>query len=418
MTFNRRQFIATLGATSAPEVAATEAGPAEGTASAVVKEEPQWRETVPFPVDTSAYLARHDIVYLSPPTAGWEALPIGNGDLSAMVWTEESALRLQINKCDTWDRPDAEAPKLLRSCGRLSIDFAAPCFDWLYLDDFEARLSLGTGSVRFSATAPFAKVSVTARANAQRNILILDCVADWTGELAAGGSSPHISLERWGSRGFHNWYSSIRRGASEGLGRAKSGAAGRDIWLAETFAGLTFSVACRVTGVPAEASVVHAHRSGIRIPSEKQHRFSVMIAVVTSQESPEPLKAAIGLLDSCEQAGADVLRVEHDRWWSNFWRQSFVHIGHDYLENLYYLHMYLMACASRGRYPAVFNAATFTWNHDVRQWATPHHWNMQQAYWSVCAANHPSLLRPSRKFSMSDCTAERMFFSPPSSKKS
>jgi hypothetical protein len=379
MPINRRQFIATLGATPAQELAATEA---------------RWGETVPFPVDTSAYLARHDVVYQSPPTAGWEALPIGNGDLSAMVWTGESTLRLQINKCDTWDKPDAEAPKLLRSCGRLSIDFAAPCFDWLYLDNFEARLSLGAAAARFSATSPFAKVSATARAHAQRNVLILDCVADWTGELSASGSTPRISLERWGSRSFHNWYSSIRRGASEGLGRAKSGAAGRDMWLVETLAGLTFAVACRVTGTPAEASVVHAHRSDIRIASAKQHRFSVLIAVVTSEESLEPLKAAIGLLDSCEQAGSDALRVEHEQWWSSFWRQSFVHIGHDYLENLYYLHMYLMGCASRGRYPAVFNAATFTWNHDVRQWATPHHWNMQQAYWSLCAANHPALLRP------------------------
>jgi alpha-L-fucosidase 2 len=382
MECSRRDFAAALGASA-------------GMASAMAQEASRGDPGAGFPVDTAAYLSRHEVVYLSPPTEGWEGLPIGNGDLSAMIWTTENALRLQINKADIWDQADAEAPKLLRSCGRLTIDFATPCFEWLYLDDFEARLSPATGSARFASTTPFAAISVTALAQARRNVIVLDCTVEWRGELSAAGAAAQISVERWGSRGFNGWYHSIRRGASEGLGRATAGAKGRDAWIEERLgSGLTFAVACRVAGGAGDAAVVHKHRAGIGVSAEQTRRFTVLIAVATSEESAEPLKAARDLLESSERAGLEELRGEHRRWWGDFWRDSFVHIGDDYLENLYYLHMYLMACASRGRYPAVFNAATFTWNHDVRQWATPHHWNMQQPYWSLCAANHPALLVP------------------------
>ena len=48
-------------------------------------------------------LDAHDIRYLSPTDEGRFALPVGNGDLAAVVWTPDNRLQLAINKSNTWD---------------------------------------------------------------------------------------------------------------------------------------------------------------------------------------------------------------------------------------------------------------------------------------------------------------------------
>lgn len=353
------------------------------------------KRDVPFPVDYPAYLSKHDVVYLSPPTEGYEGFPLGNGDIGAMVWTTKTGLQAQINKNDTWDEPNDEAPMLLRSCGQLSVDFTVPCFDWLYLDDFEGRLSMHDAEATFSTTTPFLSVSVNSRVQVNRNVFLIECQTEGRGDLSEEGAMVRVALERWGSRAFPSWYSGITRGAHLGLGNAKAGAGKGDIWIEESFKDLSFAVVCRVIGQKqTDAAIAHRHRAEISLPAKPNHQFTVMVSVVTTYESPEPLNAAVALLDECEKVGFMALCNEHRAWWADFWQRSFVHLGNDYLENLYYMHMYLMGSSSRGRYPVVFNAGTFTWNHDVRQWVTPHHWNMQQAYWSMNAANHSNLLRP------------------------
>jgi len=346
-----------------------------------------------FELDTQSYLSRHDIVFHSPFVGGYEGFPLGNGDLGGMLWTTESGLTVQVNKNDTWDDTPADSGMVLRSCGRVTIDFGAPCFNWCFLEQFEARLSLAHAQSRVTAKTPFLNVSVNASVQANSNVLILDCDVAGCSDLADSGSQIRIGLERWGSRAFPSWYAGIDPDARKGLGAAQAGCDG-GLYLTETFGTLDVAVACRVIDEASNPGVVNRHRVEAVIPAQPVQKFRVAVAVVTSNESQDPLADAIGLLDEYENTGIDQLREEHDTWWKRFWQKSFVHIGDDYLENLYYLQMYLMACASRGKYPAIFNAATFTWNRDVRQWVTPHHWNTQQAYWSLCAANHAELMRP------------------------
>jgi hypothetical protein len=97
-------------------------------------------------------VSQHDVIYLSPPEEPSLGLPVGNGDLGALLWTTDSALVVAVNKCDTWDDrepgPYREAEELnstLRHAGRLVIDFGCPVFDLLYQSQFEGRVRLATG---------------------------------------------------------------------------------------------------------------------------------------------------------------------------------------------------------------------------------------------------------------------------------
>ncbi|MCC6442097.1 MAG: glycoside hydrolase N-terminal domain-containing protein [Armatimonadetes bacterium] len=348
----------------------------------------------PFAVDAPAYFARHDIAYRTPALEGYEGFPIGNGDLGAMVWCHKTGLTLQINKSDAWSQPDEESEMLLRSCGQLTIDLAAPLFDWLYLDDFEGRLSLYRADASFASTTPFLKLQAESFVQTNRNVLALRCRAEGMGDLKDEGTPVRVSLDRWGSRGMSWWYGGIQRGAENDIGQAKAGARKGDIYTQESLKGLDFAVACRMVGNAPKSGKANRRRAEIDLAARPAQEFALLVAVVTGEESKNPLCDTVALLDASEKDGLAKAEADHRQWWADFWGRSFAHLGDDYLENLYYLHLYLMGSSSRGKYPAIFNGALWTWNRDVCQWGYPHHWHMQQSYWSLCAANRTELMLP------------------------
>jgi hypothetical protein len=311
-----------------------------------------------------------------------------------MVWCSETGLTIQLNKSDAWEQPHGDVAMSLRSCGRVTIDFGAPCFEWLYLDGFEARLSLRDAALRLSTKTPFLRATVESFAQVDRNVLAVHCRADAPSGRALDGPPIRVGLERYGSRGFGSWYSGIPEGAASDLGVATAGVRRGDAMLRARLNGLDIGVACRIVGAAAKASRTSSRHAELTVPGGASREFTLLVAVVTSDEAKVPLTVATALLDAAQWEGYEPARAKHAAWWSRFWNRSFVHLGDDYIENLYYLHMYLMGSSSRAKYPALFNGALWLWNHDVRNWTLPHHWNMQQAYWSLCAANHLDLLAP------------------------
>jgi alpha-L-fucosidase 2 len=157
-----------------------------------------------FDIEYPEYFSQHDIVYKRPSYKGYEGFPIGNGDLGGLIWTTPTGIKLQINKSDAFDWQDEESAANLRSCGQLDIDFGAPCFEWLYLEDFDGRLSLFDANVSFSAETPFFKIIINSIVAVNDNVWIIDCEKQEKDNYL-GGSPVKIGLERWGSRSFRSW---------------------------------------------------------------------------------------------------------------------------------------------------------------------------------------------------------------------
>jgi hypothetical protein len=167
-------------------------------------------------VDYPAFLSRHDVVYQAPVVDAFDGLPVGNGDLGALVWTPPDRLRLQVNKVDLIDDgPDEplqswaddwdEVSTMLRHAATLSIGNSLRTYDRVYLTDFEARLRLADARVDLRAATPFASASLEAFAS-DAGVLVLR-YRDTTEEPVART----IALERWGTRSFIHWYRKIRR---------------------------------------------------------------------------------------------------------------------------------------------------------------------------------------------------------------
>lgn len=339
------------------------------------------------------YMTQHDIVYLEPEFDSFNGFPLGNGDLGGMLWFTDEGIILQLNKIDLYDKP-VDGRMTLRSAGRLKVNLGVPCYSYMHLADFEARLSLQNADLKIKSLTAFADTEITSWIDANSNVWVIDCQTDYKNSLPSGAIN-RISLERWGSRDFGGWYGARDQDVTDGLGTAKVNKRKNDIILEETFeGGLRFTVACRVLGTPTEIQRVSDRESSMIVPLSSKQKYKILISVVSSNDSDDPALEAISLLDKAESKTLEVLRREHLDWWNQFWTKSFVHLSDNYLENIYYIRRYLMGSSSRGKYPVPFNGGLWTTNYDHRQWVTPHHWNTQESYWGLAVQNDCELLRP------------------------
>ena len=121
----------------------------------------------------------------------------------------------------------------------------------------------------------------------------------------------------------------------------------------------------------------------------------LVAAVVTDEESPEPLVEARKRVATLTLDRLETLRSAHRQWWRDFWSQSFVEIGDPLLERYYYGSHYLMASCSRNpRFPpSLFGNWTTA---DGPSWQADYHlnYNHQAPWWGVFSSNHPELAEP------------------------
>jgi len=124
-------------------------------------------------IDYEAYLAKHDVIYLSPPDEPWEGLPTGNGDMGALMWAPRDSFQVIVNKCDTfddmpgdsfnvWAKEQEELYTTKRGCGIIEITTGLPVNDIFYLSDFLGRLSLYQAQALIRSKTPFSSASETA----------------------------------------------------------------------------------------------------------------------------------------------------------------------------------------------------------------------------------------------------------------
>ena len=349
-------------------------------------------------VDMESYLSKHDIVYRAPPTEGWEGFPFGNGSYGGMYWAGPEGLIFQANHTNALEDPDPEEKNegwaVLRSCGRLNLRHPFPIHDWLYINRCYASHSLYRATAKTHIDTAFGTFESEFYVHAERPVAIMRYRTEYSGALAKSGAPITVDLERWGSRVFGWWYARQQGGASMDLGDATVSIGDNDLVLHARFRGVQVALRCRITGAAHQSRIVHDRQCQAEIEASPTQDITVYLACVTSRESDDPDASALHALDEAVALGTEALAEEHRKWWASYWNRSFLSISNDYYENLYYLHLYLMGSGSRGLYPPVFNGGIWTWNRDVRNWVNPHHWNQQQSFWCLPAANRSDMIHP------------------------
>lgn len=352
-------------------------------------------------IDWPGRVARHDLVYLSPPDDPTQGIPLGNGDLGVLAWTEGSKIILVLNKCDLWDDGPAGlrnwAPEeedhcsALRHAGRIILDFGLPVFDLFYLSDFQGRLSLADATMSLAASGPLGSIALRAFVSHAEGVLCGDVECTFPEPI-----SVEITVERYGSRTFGHWYQQINRDPNIGLPGTEACVSADSACITHKLTSGTFALGCRLTysdAGPVTYTREHAHCCKIRMSRASKQHFSFMAAVTPPMPgAADAVEQVTALLDRSARQPARKLYENHAAAWKAFWLRSLMDSGNDYLDNLWHLTMYYANASQRGRYPGRFIHGLWTFSHDVQHWTFYFHWNQQETYWPLNAAGQHDLV--------------------------
>src|SRR5262245_30659368 len=117
---------------------------------------------------------------------------------------------------------------------------------------------------------------------------------------------------------------------------------------------MEFVLAMRLEGAEGAVTCEHSRSVSFRTIAQKQVDARIYYTVVTSEEASDPLEAARRRLDRAADLGSEAIEQQHLGEWNEFWSRSYLRLSEDYLENLWYLHLYYMASCNGGKYPARF----------------------------------------------------------------
>lgn len=345
-------------------------------------------------VDIPAYLRRHDIVYNRPALKGYEGLPIGNGSMGGLVYHTANQMLMNINHTDAisfapdgnfkaWAWESEEKNTTPYSCGQLKFVSPLPLFDWVYLEEYEERVNLADGVLTCKAKTPFSNLQYKMYAPAGKACLVLEVTLEQQEE--AGLS---IQLEKWGSANFFHHYEQVVKTHSKGLMGTQCRAEKNAAVVTHTQTGSASALVAVAVGEEYKIEKQSSHGVTLQFAPQKTHAFTLYIGGAAAKDAANAAANAKQAVNTA-QANADLYK-NHLQHWHGFWQRSFVHIPDEYIENLYYIHLYQLGCCSMGQHPITF-AGLWGWFKDSRNWGHFYHWNHQQTYWGLESANHPQL---------------------------
>jgi hypothetical protein len=346
-------------------------------------------------------ISRYDLVYKSPPVDPMQGIPLGNGDVSALVWCEGAKIIMVVNKCDLWDDAKLDKPETWtekydyyttqRQACRIEIDFKFPVFNTLYLTDFKARLSLSDAKLILDASTPFGHLAFTAFIDHQSGLLLCDVESDFKEDVPM-----QISVDRFGSRTFSMWYTRMKRDAEIGLAGTEAIAEDKNVYITQQLSSGTFAVAgsvLKTNGLKVSTSRDHSRMASIQLSGKKEKKAQLAFAVSSPIVGDPVVEVKHKIIALQDQEVASKLAT-HSAYWKSIWNRSLVDYGDDYLNNLWYLTMYYANASQGAKYPGRFNNGSWGWNHDIQQWNFYFHWNQQQLYWPLNAAGFHDLVTP------------------------
>lgn len=313
------------------------------------------------------------------------ALLVGNGDINALVYSEDGQLKLMLTKNDVWDaRLDSK------------LDPPLPTLELIKSLAAQGPTIYGNRSV------------------------ILEKGSKWKGPdsycahpypcprpcgrlvLSAAGvhpSSAQLDIRRAVAH--------IKNKSSADTKTEIRALAGRNVFLIKSSAGAELQP-IRSADIPENASGSGQSVTWLtqQIPGDLDWQgmsFTVAmaaagdlktVAIVTSRESKDPQAAAIELARSTIQADTAELVRAHEATWQQFWSASGIDIDESVLRNVWYRNLYFLRCVSK---PGSISPGLFaSLINDHPNWHGDYHtnYNIQATFWGALASNHTELAEP------------------------
>ena len=323
------------------------------------------------------------------------ALIIGNGDINALVYSDNGTVVMNLTKNDVWDArlethadPPIPTLDLIKQLGDSETAFP--------LDDNNRGSVLPEGETWEGPDSYHAKPYPCPR----------QCARIYIGRKPSSNEVRPQGIKR-AELDLRRAVATVH-GANNGPHRAEIRAlAGRNAFLIEARGPL------HLMPVPSKdiPAAELGDKDGVswlkqRIPGDLDWpgmEFAVAaaskgerktVAIVTSIESSDVVRDAVALAKETLQAEREILIQNHESEWDNFWSCSGIEIADKLLQRTWYRSLYFLRCVSK---PGVQSVGLFAGLiNDTPAWHGDYHtnYNIQQTYWAAYPANHPELAEP------------------------
>lgn len=366
--------------------------------------------------DICSMLGKYDVKLKGQGGASQNSFPIGNGDITANVWTENDAPHFYIGKSDTW----SEATRLLK-VGKVSVRISPSPFE----EGMECLqvLHLYEGILEIFAGTEGQQVQIKMWADANNPVIRVEISGDYdfSMEVSSGKwrdqeihmnektfhsyrglsenkdlipweSADHVLEEEnqivWYHYNEHSYYQEILRN------QRMEEMDGQDPYKRRCF------------GAAVKGDFLESVDRNTLAAVQKRRKFVFSVYPYTCQcDSAAEWKAELEKVmqdadaNSLENAGRF-----HADWWKKFWNKSYIFVeGDEAAETVtrgYIMQRYMQAIQGRGSYPIKFNGGTLNFDYggfsaDYRLWG-PAYWfqNTRHLYWNMLAAGDFEMMKP------------------------
>jgi len=384
-----------------------------------------WPALVMFAVTAQAHPS--DVTWTSLGHDENDSMPIGNGDLAANVWTEQSGdLLLLVSKSDAW----SELNKLVK-LGRIRLHLSPNPFVDAH---FTQTLHLDDASIEIRSGANILQVW----ADANHPVLHVKAHLDEPATLRA-------SVEIW--RGQSHPYDEVspEKGGLFGLGKhAIPLSFGADTVFAADAAQVSWMHFNDTSLFPTVLKQQHLESVSAKYPDPLLHRafgaalngsglvsagdrvlqsaapardlrLDLTALTTTDTVSREAWRAQLfALLDKERRVDSAAAMAAHRKWWRKFWDRAWIRVSGtadaEKVSQGFAMQRYMMATSSRGAFPTKYNGGLFTVGHDMpanvestpedhnpdfRAWGGSY-WNQNNRllYWPLIATGDFDLIEP------------------------
>jgi len=266
---------------------------------------------------------------------------LGNGDVGVVFSGPPEHLRFLISKNDFWKSKPGFPNGGPRPIG--GLDLLAPALQGA---SYHVEVDLACGELTGVFSKPGVTVELRAWVAATQNVLVL--------ETAATAGSLGIESELWVCTGDGST-TTARPGV-----------------ISRRYEGPDLAWPCQAS-----------------VALKQLGDTCFAVAIASSFESADPTSDVVRRVEALDAPALEALRVEHRRWWAQFWSESAVELHDDLIERHYYGAQYILAACSRnpGFPPGLWGNWITT---DTPAWAGDYHlnYNHQAPFWGLYSSNH------------------------------
>jgi len=375
-----------------------------------------------FDIDLPALVNRYNMQWKkympSDPNLG---VPMGNGDIGALIFQQPRSLSFSLGKSDVWDRtnegksfrPGKKFSEIrnayLNNDHQAMIDlYDADVEDHplikphltsvgtlvLHLDegssandvDMQVRLSDGTARMTYDT-----KRIVETIISRKHDVMMI--------EVDRG--IPFDTKHPWGDHFDHAFPPKeiaweFSRAEIHGNPRMTFEQRGDTFLGRQTFsAGGGYVVGVRFEACQSKEFAALSGRGIGNVFNFDGRVFRAYLAVVSDWESDDPAQDCADRLERAIAAGADQIRQDHQQWWSEYWMRGLVSVADHDIEKAYYRGLYLTGSMLRpGKQSPGLQGVWAPENYPL-WWGDYHsNINIQSIYWQLLTNNRLDLMEP------------------------